>query len=246
MFNLFNKRKRTVFFLHMPKTAGTTLEHYIEGNMQNASICPHTVMPQILPLSAKELAAFDLIHGHFNYNLLERLPKDTQTITMLRSPVARAISHLKHIRSNKSPTFWMKKYLPINDMTLDEMVQEEVVQKFICDYQLRRLAVDVNLNEFKEPMVLHTPFRLEQHHLDLGKKRLESFDAIGITERFSDSVKLLNKTFNWQEAVEIPSLNVSPTKDEISEKSIQKIKELTSLDQALYEHADAILSSRLI
>src|SRR5690606_28731935 len=46
--------------------------------------------------------------------------------------------------------------------------------------------------------------------LALGKQRLEQFTFVGLTERYEESVDLLNYTFGWEPLAEIPFLNHAP------------------------------------
>ena len=109
--------KGLVAFVHIPKTAGTTLNSILaheyspdetyEIMMRGMSLrVPKTIMlprPVIsfskihrLKSALRHRQRLRLIRGHFDLSLGKLLPPDTQFFTLLRNPVERAISHYHH------------------------------------------------------------------------------------------------------------------------------------------------------
>jgi len=78
-------------------------------------------------------------------------------------------------------------------------------------------------------------------------QRLEKFEFVGISERFQESMFLLYYTFAWMPINKSWKLNVSPvkkSKKDFSEKSIQILKDLNTLDTSLYVHGKKIFEKR--
>ncbi|MEY8738455.1 hypothetical protein AB9M62_02095 [Bacillales bacterium AN1005] len=101
------------------------------------------------------------------------LDKSHRYFTMLRHPVDRVSSLYYYLMENDYPGYeWMK------EMTLEEFVEatpeaQNNQTTLLCGYPINP---DVNT----------------------AKERLKSFDMVGITELFNESLFLLKKTFNWK------------------------------------------------
>src|SRR5262245_45394878 len=112
-------RPSLIAFVHIPKTAGTTLNSMLARHYSPDEL--HEVMmrgmswiardPQLVPrplISFSKITRLKsalrrprrlrLIHGHFDVSILKLLPPDARCFTLLRDPVERAISHYYHYR----------------------------------------------------------------------------------------------------------------------------------------------------
>src|SRR5262249_25272292 len=89
----------TVFYLHVPKTAGSTLADILDAKFDSAVIFHSHLLNDLMKLSVHNLAAYRFIHGHFPYTVVNNLlQKRFVGITMLRNPIDRVISQFAHIR----------------------------------------------------------------------------------------------------------------------------------------------------
>src|SRR6266481_2545099 len=85
-------------FLHIPKTAGTTLNRIIEWQYNPLSIFtvdPHRIratVQRFRTLSEDRRRRLRVVRGHLFYGIHEYLPQGATYITMLREPVARFLS----------------------------------------------------------------------------------------------------------------------------------------------------------
>ncbi len=90
--------QRALIFLHIPKTAGTTLNRIIEWQYNPLSI--FTMDPYRIRATPERLKQLPearrrrlrMVRGHFYYGVHEYLPQGSTYITMLREPVARFLS----------------------------------------------------------------------------------------------------------------------------------------------------------
>jgi hypothetical protein len=93
----------TIFFMHIPKTAGTSFRFFLRRATEaQEGIC----LPEIndsyldydtfLQESAAISETYDLIYGHFPYHVSKMLPPANTVVTVLRDPLERCISHIKH------------------------------------------------------------------------------------------------------------------------------------------------------
>jgi len=233
------------FFLHIPKTAGTSLRNIVEYQFLPRQINKPYDIKGVSEINQKKFDRFDLIRGHFVYSLVEKFREKPYVITMLREPVARTISHLNHII--KSSDFWLHKKIPISKMSVHEILNNELTQKLLCNHQLRLIACDYNLETVENPM-LDSPHLIGTDILEKGKEILKKADYVGIAEQFDDSIKLLTKTFGWSVPENIVRLNTAKKKKSdnvFSPEIIEQIQEMCKLDTELYNFAVDIFNKNI-
>lgn len=213
VFAIAFKCEGRIIFLHIPKTAGTTLHSLMLDHFNGADIYPFA------KINKNRVNTFSLldvqnvfyefpmitqkyVHGHFPiWFLKEKDPNFAKSyiFTVLRDPVDRVLSHWAYLGANGSPTdIWpnMMCKMLCSDVTLTD---EELLQDSIN-----------NLNRMD--------YILFQDDFDNGVKRL--FSHVGINK----------PDF-------IPQKNQSERK-EVSEEIIAEIKELNDLDIRLYKYAN--------
>ena len=90
--------REALIFLHIPKTAGTTLNRIIEWQYNPLSIFtidPHRIratVDRFKTLSEQRRRQLRVVRGHMPYGIHKFLPQGGTYITMLREPVARVLS----------------------------------------------------------------------------------------------------------------------------------------------------------
>lgn len=169
-----------VVFLHIPKTAGTTLKTIIERNYGNA---------EIANLYDQEVAKEEieehlnnqntqLICGHFDFQPNFVNP-DLYTFTFLRPPIDRVISNYLHIKNSDSALHkkWMESVHEFPDFL--KLPQG-------ANWQSRLLAG----YKHREPVNLDTLLQEAQANLN-------SLNFVGITQEFKHSLYCLSIDLNW-------------------------------------------------
>src|SRR5205823_13817777 len=116
-----------LFLMHLPKTAGMALRLFLGNQYPLDRIMPASNWRELLFLELSDLKRYDLFQGHFSCGLLDLLPADVTPITFLREPVARTISHLKHLR--RDPSFSPMAFEVAAGRGLDELVRDERIIK---------------------------------------------------------------------------------------------------------------------
>jgi hypothetical protein len=234
-------KDETVIFLHIPKTAGTTL-HNIIGRQYRASEM-HTMLlevpesiKQFLALSEAERGQFKMIRGHMGYGLHKFIPRPCQYFTILRNPVARAISIYYYIK--RTPSHFLYNIFKEENLTLKDYV-ESGYSNMVDDGQTRMLAGgDGNILEG-----VCTPEMFEQAKENLHR----SFVLVGLTERFDESLLLLGHQFGWRKPF-YRRKNVSPhrlEKEALEPKILEAILAMNQYDLALYEYAQSLFEEQI-
>jgi len=238
-----------VAFLHIPKTAGTTLNAILaqqyspdetrEIMMRGMSwLVPRpTLVPKPLISFSKILRlksalrygrSVRMIHGHFDLSIKELLPNDVRLFTFLRDPVERAISHYYHYRRQSGD--------PVQPLAMRSTLEEWVGDCGLVEMdngQTRRLAGEMNL-----PCGRVTQALLERAKSNLAR----NFAVVGLTEQFEESLILLQHAFGWP-LHRFALRNVGgdrPRRDEVSEETLKVLQDCNRHDLDLYRFAVAL------
>jgi hypothetical protein len=216
--------RRALIFLHIPKTAGTTLNRILEWQYNPFLI--FTIDPYRFRATAERLAELpesrrsklQVVRGHMYYGLHELLPQGATYITMLREPIARFLSSYYFIQRR-----------PLHPMHRKVATERVGVEDFI------RLTANRQNFQCKLIAGVRTDESCDQAILDLAKEHLtRSFSVVGICERFEESLVVLAKTFNW----EIPyyeNRKVAKTRPKVEPSEIEMIREHNRFDLELYD-----------
>ncbi len=236
-------RSDLVVFVHIPKTAGTTLNallahHYSADQIYEIMMRGMSVTTSTPLISASKIRRLKralkhddelrVIHGHFDLSLGKLLPTRAKLVTLLRDPVERAISHYFHYRKMQ--------FDPINPLAMRSSLSEWVGNCGLVEMdngQTRRLAGDMD-----------KPFgQVTQAMLERAKENLSRFSVVGLTERFEETQVLLNKTFDWPLYRYTPR-NVSELRlhrSEVSDQDVRFIMDCNRFDMELYRFAAELL-----
>jgi len=234
-----------LFFMHIPKTAGTSMRLFLRNQYQPHHICP-AVGWRDVPAIAADLRRYRLVQGHFQFNLLEALAPSTKILTILRDPVARTISALRHLR--RDPTFHPM-HAAARDKTLGQLVrdpgimaqQRNVQAAHLCASAPPERVLDLlNTAPDADPVSLETrPDR--QRALD----RLERIDFLGLVEDLAAAADELSAAMDFHPAAWLPLMNGAPDEPAaLSEAEIAILCDYNQIDLELYARAEKIITQR--
>ena len=206
--------RQALIFLHIPKTAGTTLNRIIEWQYSPLSIFTldpyrfRATAERFKTLSEARRRQFRVVRGHLYYGLHEFLPQGATYITMLREPVARFLSSYYFIL--RRPLHPLHRRLVREKLTVEDYLR---LIPHRHNFQCRLVAgIEDNATS-------------DERLLDLAKENLtKSFSVVGICERFEESLMLTAKTFGW----EVPfyeNRKVSKNRSAVAASSIELIRE---------------------
>jgi len=251
------KNNDILYFLHIPKTAGTTFATVLENYFDLDSICPEQLWQELLPGKKLNFLKYKLIWGHYGYCLYQILPKKPVYITILRDPVERTISSIEHRIRDPDPRF-----IHLNEFigkTVHEVLTDSKI-KLLPDPQTKYIGLDPDVSsmidllnresilnfEFSETFNL-TRSKTNEDLIKTSIQNLSKFAFVGIAEKFEESLFLLFYTFGWRPVMRSWKLNVSPKRTKTSAlppKALQKILDATQLDKKLYEYGLKLFEER--
>lgn len=227
--------RKALIFLHIPKTAGTTLNRIIEWQYNPLTIFtmdPYRIRAtpeRLKKLSEQRRRRLRVVRGHLYYGVHEYLPQGATYITMLREPVARFFS-----------AYYFLQRRPLHPMHRKVTTERIGVEDFIRLTPHRQnlqcsLLAGVKNNGICDERIL------EQAKENLVK----SFSVVGICERFEESLMLIAKTFDWN----VPfyeNRKVSKTRrPAVDPAAIEMIREHNRLDLELYDFGKSLFAENL-
>ncbi len=224
----------TVLFLHIPKAGGRSLYKALERNYAaNDTYCigvnTASAMQKFINLPLQHRARIRLVRGHMPFGLHDHIPRNAVYITLLRDPVERVISHYYYVK--RTPEHYLHSDITEHDTGLHDYITSSGCPE-LDNGQTRLLAgVDDNI-----------PFgELDDTILEKAQNNLHaSFAAVGLTERFDETLLLFRKRLRWHALPLYAKQNVTrnrPPRDATPPATLRQIRTCNMYDQRLYDEA---------
>lgn len=233
---------KSIIFIHIPKTAGSTLDVIMMRQYERKLIFPLDLPVQKSIAEFKKLPEarkreIKVIHGHMRFGLHEYFPQPCTYITILRDPIERVISHYYYIL--RTPDHEFHNEVTSKNMSLKDYVGSRMTTE-LDNAQLRILyGVEATGNGFGQCSIGFGQCSTEM--LESVKKNIrEHFAVVGLTERFDETLILLKRAFGWKPPYYIKQ-NVTknrPLKEEISKDTLNLIEKYNELDIELYRYVE--------
>jgi hypothetical protein len=150
--------EKTAIFIHIPKTAGSTLNSIIERQYPLKSICSiypeNATVPggillssgdQLAELNEADLARIRLLRTHLSFGVHGYLPGPSTYFTILRDPIERIISFYYFVSA--LPESLRPDYFPSKSPDLRDFLEEKVTIE-VDNAQTRMLSGDLHTVPF--------------------------------------------------------------------------------------------------
>jgi hypothetical protein len=230
-----------VFFVHMQKTAGTTLYVRLRRHFGDEAVYPTSsdqrahkasIHTGLLLRRLGELPdTMRVIAGHFPLCVTEMVDRPFTTITVLRDPVERTLSALRDVRE-RDPRFegW-----PLEKVYEDPIFFPCVIE----NHMVKMLAI--RPEELTDGML--TPLEFHDGHLERAITALhERIDAWGLQEDFESFCDELTQRFGWD--LGPPRVTNASRPGDVADDFRERIARDNEFDVELYRHALALHQQR--
>jgi len=214
------------YFMHIPKTAGTSIRYALFDQFSGNEIYPNNVdyylkrrgsyikyKDFIQKPKAYVTPKIKVLTGHLRLFPIEHCrAKKPKTFTFFRDPVKRIVSSVN--------------YHSINGRRLEKLSLTEKINRIKSKNEGKRMATffgyDSNENNIEEVL-----------------RQIENVDAIGLMEHFDQSLQNINQTFSWDLKSDIHK-NKKKAKTTLDPLLLQAIQEACHIDSIVYNHAKKI------
>lgn len=237
---------RPLVFVHVPKTAGTTLKRVFAREYGHESLFKtlpeedlEGTVARFRDLDHEDRSRVRLIQGHMPFGIHQVLGEPVQYVTMLRNPVDRVVSHYYYAR--RLPEHYLHDAIRAG-MTLKEYVTTAGG------------GLSLELDNGQTRSIAGAPHHLlevgacTEEMLELAKQNLDRhFGAVGLLERFDESLLVFRRAFGWGIPFYVRR-NVTrnrPRVREIDADTLAVIEDHNRLDMELYRYATQRLDDRI-
>ena len=237
-----------VLFVHVMKTAGTTFMWHLRTQFAPEEIAPcrgidwteptdvgvYVDLERLAAMPADRLARVRVIAGHYPYAARALIPGPLRTTTILREPVARTVSLLKHFK---------RLHPPSRDRSLAEIYADpDRFVGFIENHQTRVFSIEPadNVRSVRDPVVI------DERRFDIALANLGAVDVLGISERYDDFVEALRARFGWWSGGAPAALRANSATEEwdADDELRERIAADNPWDMALYAAAVRIVAAQ--
>jgi hypothetical protein len=224
---------------------------------------PYASISDLAALSADRRHEIRLYAGHFPFIARDLIGPDVKTFTLVRDPIDRTISMLKHFK---------RRYERFQDAPLDEVYEDQFVYRhFIENYQAKVFAVtaedrpdafvsSLSFQEIRDELerprdraqaesitrATATALRIDDDGLGRAMANLAQVDAIGTDERLRDFVEELRRRFGWWSAGtnDLPRANISSEPWVATGALRKRIARDNAIDLEFFRYATALVRQR--
>ena len=258
----WHRNSKPLYFLHIPKTAGTSLTTWLTSKVGARHTCTAKNWDQLVSDPNAHSRQSLLFCGHYGWGLDDFLDRSLETITVLRNPIERTLSHYRHVaRDTKHP-----RHSSVAGQSFEMFLNDQENWSMIENFQARYLVRNpldlkdyvgrldqsvVKLNRLsvatEEARYLLEPSYVRQHALE----NLSRIRVVGVTTdlpRFLSDIKNAFLLGHDGDDVVVPFENVAPSGPkmvDLTSSMTQIIRDLTYLDQEIYDRTVARLSQQI-
>ena len=236
---------RRYFVAHMQKTAGTTLRDRLRATFEDHEIYPNATDgpdARIAVISVSHLLDrwavrgddIRLLTGHFPVRVVEMLDAEFVTMTILRHPVERTLSFLRHQaeRRQRGAT----EDTPLAEIYEDPFRFEAMIQ----NHMVRTLSLTPDEMVRGDGVLTTVPYTPER--LEMAKESLASLDLFGLQERFDEFCQELEARYGLD--VGEPLRTNTTEQADVPDDFADRIALDNALDMELYAFACRLYEER--
>lgn len=229
------------FFVHVMKTAGATFRQHVRANVPPGAFYPtrqtevdvraaNYEIEYLLSLPVERKRQIRAYTGHFPFFVTDLVQGDFVTITMLRDPVDRVISYLKHAQMHHDRH---------RDWPLEKIYEDRFYfECFMWNHQVKIFAMTPGDRVSSYMDVIE----IDDRRLEIAASSLDRVDVWGFTDRLGELHDELTARFGWRFGP-VPDRRVAPPAD-VPPSLRRRIVRDNAADLEFHERARARYESR--
>jgi hypothetical protein len=241
--------RRSLYFLHIPKCGGTAFANAIHRLFPPSAIDPARLWDDVIH---RTFANGGLVHGHFGPAPIDEFESRPLTVSVLRDPVTRVVSHYRHIRRDPGHYFHARVNQP--RYGFHDFVRDPECRPLVRNHQARHLALNVDRawvrRHRRDALAPRTPHQagFELQPLDMSDEEvlatamrtLESLDLVVTTDHLGGGYRRLAHMLGTATTHGVEPANVAPETGEhirLRRRDRALLRSLLEVDEELYRVA---------
>jgi hypothetical protein len=238
------------------KTGGSALSINVSKNFRVDEVYPHPDLDlgdfssgnvrlravrvgYLLSLPEERRRTIRLYAGHFPFVACELLGGGFRTMTLLRDPVDRTISLLRHLQRAEATSATIES--STSPIRLEEIYERaDVYEPLVHNHQTKIFSMTVG----DDPTGYMHTIHVDEARLSLARRNLEAVDAVGLTERHAEFVDDLAAQFGWHLKREVRANAAPDNSPEVSESFRRRIEADNAIDIEFYDYAKQLVAAR--
>jgi hypothetical protein len=237
------------FFIHVMKTAGTTFSRELKQQFAPETIYPcagidyaeergegpdaYIKIPRLLALPADRRAGVQVYTGHFPFWVAAALDPALVTLTLLREPVERSLSALRHFK--REPAY--------RHLSLEEIYDDRLIFRFYVEnHQTKVFGLGPDDNED----AINCGLTIDDARFARAQQNLAAVDVIGLTEKYPAFIDEVRSRFGWWPAgVDTDRRENASREGWAAEPELcERIAADSAYDVQFYEYAKELIAAR--
>lgn len=241
-----------LFLIHIPKTAGSSLNDFFSSHYQINKTRVHLESVPEWNNDLIEIETYDYLSGHVSFpNVIRKISNEWKTVCVFRKPDEHVVSHLSWVRKLGEPKEYQRliKHHDSIQKIVEKMLHHDLSSANELEELIKWLERE-NLSLFHNTQThyLCGGCSVNPQVLRQALKNLDCLDYIGTTERIDELIIMMSSEFGWiPPAQGLQKVNNNPVNYgiDINDPEIRKVLQpLIEYDWIVYERARDIFIDR--
>ncbi|WP_246472552.1 sulfotransferase family 2 domain-containing protein [Azospirillum tabaci] len=233
--------KDGIYFLHIPKCAGTTFRTWLENNFHCDDIVSLWDDINISKIPPSILRNKKCISSHSGWWPMDYLARTHRVVTVLRDPTERTISSYRYILQSSHHIL----NGAAKSMDILDFFKHPKIRRYMANWQTRHLAFQ-SIQESTDIQAYDTPLDNESFIESYDEKALErairnvkNVDFLGLSKNVNELMHSICHFYGWYPPECLPKFNMTQPEftANTTQEVLDEIRSINVIDQAVYDFA---------